>query len=86
MFESNTFGPTLAPYLNFNMIQLQMQRHWIQAWLQSKGGVDKVVVRIAQIAELAWYTCHWGVPMDIKAMTPSMTQYGTYTIGLLPYW
>jgi hypothetical protein len=31
MLKSNTSGPILAPYLSFGMVQVQMQRHCIQA-------------------------------------------------------
>jgi hypothetical protein len=51
---------------------------------RAKEDVDAVVVRIAQIAEIAYYTCRWIAPVNIEPIMPSMTRYGTYTIGSPP--
>jgi hypothetical protein len=49
-----------------------------------KEGIDEAEVKIVQIVELARHTYYRYEPMDIEPMTPSITQYGTYTIGPPP--
>ena len=66
------------------MVQVQMERCCIQAWLLNNESANEVEVRIAQIAELAQHTCRWGKPVNIKPMTPLITRYGTYTTGPPP--
>jgi hypothetical protein len=59
---------------------------------RAKEDVDAVVVRIAQIAEIAYYTCRWIAPVNIEPIIPLdhhladdlvLLQHGFYTYSLL---